>query len=312
MPRPPGKFRFQGVRLLLTYSQSGPLNKPELHAFLAKKCKQEVSIKICHEHHEDGNIHTHVVMLLQRSIDVQSERFFDYMGHHPNVKPPSNNDHWRNQIAYVDKEDPEVYCFGEIPIEKTKDELFADACEYVKNCKSLKQMYAMSPHLKIISSKVSFFENFWKTQHTKMSVKARFQITSFRLNPITDWSTSWLIWGKARSGKTQFALAHFQNPLLIRHLDKLLEFDEDEHDGIVFDELSFTHWTGDHIIGLIDVDEPQQVNVRYKVADLPAKVKKIFCHNNANIFIPDKETSDDQMEGISRRYQSIHVDAPLY
>jgi hypothetical protein len=43
--------------MLLTYPQSGPLDKPALHAFLNTKLKQELSVKICHEHHVDGNIH---------------------------------------------------------------------------------------------------------------------------------------------------------------------------------------------------------------------------------------------------------------
>lgn len=312
MPRVEGGFRFQGKKLLLTYPQSGPLDKHALHQFINRKCKHDVNIKICHEHHQDGNIHTHVVLLAVKSLDIQSERFFDFEGRHPNIYKPKSDEHWKNQINYVDKEDPDVYSSGEIPIPVDKDALFTEACEYVKNCKTRKQMYAISPHLKTISSKVTFFENYWKTQHTKQTTHSRFQMTSFNKAPISDWTTSWLIWGKANSGKTQWALAHFKNPLFVRHMDALLEFDEDEHDGIVFDEMSFNHLHGGAIIGLIDMTEPQQIHCRFLVAHLPAGTKKIFCHNNADIFRPDKETSGEQMEGISRRYQSVHVDEPLY
>jgi hypothetical protein len=312
MPRPEGGFRLRGKKILLTYSKSGPLDKKLLHEFINKKLKQEVSIKICHEHHQDGDIHTHVVIFCQRSVDVQSERFFDYMGKHPNIKPPSNDQHWKNQINYVDKEDEHVYTWGEIEIPINKDELFAEACEYVKNCKSLKQMYTMSPHLKTISSKVTFFENYWRTQHKKKSTHGSFQMTSFNKAPISDWTTSWLVWGKAGSGKTQWALAHFKNPLLVSHMDDLKEFDEDEHDGIVFDDMSFKHLPGQAIIHLLDIDMDRSIHCRFVNATIPAKTKKIFCHNNADIFVPEKDTSEEQMNGISRRYQSVHIDDLLY
>lgn len=312
MPRPRGEgaFRFQGKRLLLTYSQSGPLDKKELHIWLNAKCKQELNIKICHEHHQDGNIHTHVVLQAKRNMDVQSAKFFDYEGIHPNVQPPMNDAHWRRQIQYVDKEDPEVY--GEIELPIDKEAIFSDACEYVKGCKTRKQMYAPGPHLKTISSKVTFFENFWKTQKTKKTTQAKFQMTSFNKDPITDWNTSWLVWGRAGSGKTQWALSHFKNPLLVSHMDDLQEFDGEEHDGIVFDDMSFKHMPGQAIIHLLDVDLERSIHCRFTNASIPANTKKIFCHNNFDIFIPEKETTEEQMNGISRRYQSIHIDNLLY
>lgn len=303
-------FRFAGKKFLLTFPQSGALNKAELHSFLNTKLKQECMVKICHEHHEDGNIHTHACVECKKKVDIKNANFLDYDGHHPNIKPPASIEHWRNQVKYMDKEDPDVY--GDITVAKTKDEEFNDALEYVKQCKTRKQLYSMSPHLKIISSKVTFFENFWKTQHKKKVTIASFNLTSFNRPAITDWSKSWLIWGKAGSGKTQWALSHFQNPLLVSHIEDLQEFDEDEHDGIVFDDMSFKHLPGQAIIHLLDQDLERSIHNRYANATIPAKTKKIFCHNNADIFIPSGDTSQEQMNGISRRYDSIHVNTNLY
>lgn len=310
MPRPAGGFRFQGKKMLLTYSQSGPLDKAGLHAFLNTKLKQELSVKICHEHHADGNIHTHCAVLAQIKMDIQSENFLDFEGKHPNIRPPMNIEHWRNQVKYINKEDPDVY--GEIDVPLTKEEAFNEACEHVKQCKTRKQMYAPGPHLMIISSKVNFFENFWKTQHKKKQTLSRFPLNSFNKAPITDWSTSWLIWGKAESGKTQWALAHFKNPLLVSHMDKLLDFDEEEHDGIVFDDMNFNHLHGEAIIHLLDMTEDRDLHCRYHIANIPAGTKKIFCHNNSDIFRPKNEISEEQMNGISRRYQSVQIENLLY
>jgi len=46
-------------------------------------------------------------------------------------------------------------------------------------------------------------------------------------------------WGKSGTGKTQFALAHFKHPLLVRHLDDLQRLSDGPHDGVVFDDVSF-------------------------------------------------------------------------
>ena len=42
---------------------------------------------------------------------------------------------------------------------------------------------------------------------------------------------AWLIWGRTGTGKTNFALAHFKKPLLVRQLDDLKGLED--HDGIV-------------------------------------------------------------------------------
>jgi hypothetical protein len=108
-------------------------------------------------------------------LDIQSEKFFDYKDIHPSIAQPKSNDHWRTQIKYTDTEDPDVY--GEITLPMNKEEVFAEACEYIKGCKTRKQMYAPCPHLKTISSKVTFCENSWKTQKAKKTTKSSYTMT---------------------------------------------------------------------------------------------------------------------------------------
>ena len=42
-----------------------------------------------------------------------------------------------------------------------------------------------------------------------------------------------IVRGKAGTGKTQYALAHFESALLVSHMDDLRNFDKERHDGIV-------------------------------------------------------------------------------
>jgi len=301
-------FRMQARKFFLTYPQF-QAGKPELHNFLNRKLKMEVNVKICHEHHADGNIHTHCCVECPKKADIKNAAFLDFEGHHPNISVPKTVEHWRNQVKYVDKEDADVY--GEITVTKTKDEEFAEACEFVKGCKSKKMMYAIGPHLKVISSKVLFFENFWKAQAVKTHSTASFPLSSTVMPPITDWTTSHLVWGKAGSGKTQWALGHFKTPMLVSHIDMLKMFDEDQHDGLVFDDMSFKHLHPGAIIHLLDINDDRSIHARYDIAPIPKNTKKIFCHNRADIF--DGVGADaEEMAAIRRRYVGHEVRVNLF
>lgn len=300
-------FRLVARKFFLTYPQF-QADKAGLHSFLNTKLKQEVKVKICHEHHADGNIHTHCCVECPIKPDVKSERFFDFEDHHPNISVPKTVEHWRNQVKYVEKEDPEVY--GEITVSKSKEEAFTEACEYVKGCKTRKDMYVIGPHLSVISSKVVFFENFWKNQAVKSHSKASFPLSTTVLQPITDWSKSHLVWGMAGSGKTQWALGHFNTPLLVSHMDKLKLFDAEVHDGIVFDDMSFKHLHAEAIIHLLDTANDREIHARYDIASIPAGTKKIFCHNRADIFMVNCDA--EQLAAIMRRYEAHEVNSPLF
>lgn len=83
--------------------------------------------------------------------------------------------------------------------------------------------------------------------------------------------------GPSGIGKTQYAKAHFKNPLLVRHIDDLKNFTD--HDGIVFDDMDFTHWPPTSQIHLTDVEENSSINVKYGTALIPRGTKRIFTCN---------------------------------
>ena len=103
-------------------------------------------------------------------------------------------------------------------------------------------------------------------------------------------------------------MAHFNKLLFVSHIEDLQELDEEEHDWVVFDDLSFRqHLPGQAIIHLLDQEFERSIHNRFFNATIPAIMKKIFCHNDDNIFEPDLEISMEQRKGIQRRYQVIHV-----
>lgn len=138
---------------------------------------------------------------------------------------------------------------------------------------------------------------------------SKFLITDFNRLPL-DLSKSVLLTGLSGSGKTQWALAHFKNPLFVSHIDKLKILSPD-HDGIVFDDMAFDHWPVESVIHLLDMDMEREIHLRYGNATIPAYTRKIFTTNKPNPFYkPDVDP--DQKVAIERRYLRVEVKQPLF
>lgn len=85
--------------------------------------------------------------------------------------------------------------------------------------------------------------------------------------------------GEPNQGKTQYAKTFFKKPLLVRHPDKLKSFDENTHDGIIFDDQSYGHWPRESVIHLFDVEEEADINVKNSMVTIPAGTPRIFTTN---------------------------------
>jgi len=99
------------------------------------------------------------------------------------------------------------------------------------------------------------------------------------LNPLEFDATCHVVQGLPGCGKTQYALSHFNKPLLVSHIDTLLEYDKKYHDGIVFDDMDFKHWHRTHQIHITDWDNSRQIHCRYRTAKIPKHTMKIFVCN---------------------------------
>lgn len=94
-----------------------------------------------------------------------------------------------------------------------------------------------------------------------------------------DVNRSLIFWGPSGIGKTQYALALLPGALFVSHMDSLANFDASQHSGIIFDDMSFNHLHREAQIHLVDYDQPRDIHVRYKTAQIPANTKKIFTTN---------------------------------
>lgn len=304
----PSEFRFQSKRILLTYK--GHLDKPSLAEFIQRKLKCPAEVKICHEVGESGYKHTHCAVKSPKKPNIRNANFFDFEGVHPNILAPSSNDHWKNQVNYIDKQDEEVY--GEIEVEPGKEEKFQLALDFVKSCATWQQVLRCSdiPMLMLISSKLPFFQQVHQNLGSVRVEKPKFRLTDFNV-PALDTTKPTLLWGASGVGKTEYALAHFSRPLFVSNIDDLNKFQEGYHDGIVFDDIDFSHFPPTAVIHLVDIDHTRTVKCRYFNAIIPGGTPRIFTSNVQHALEPPN-MPDEQRKAIERRLYKQYHGTPLW
>lgn len=157
----------------------------------------------------------------------------------------------------------------------------------------------------------SFFKTYFAPKF-----KPTYGLDDFLLAPI-DWDSvpkrnSVVIVGPPNLGKTQYALAQLgECPLFVTHIDHVARFDPTVHTGILFDEVSFKKFPPSSFVSVLDRELPRQIHCRYKVAEIPADVKKIICTNDLENVIPEAAT-DDTLAAIEDRMTIYRITQKTY
>ena len=141
----------------------------------------------------------------------------------------------------------------------------------------------------------------------------RFKLDDFRNTAIDlNESPTVILSGPTGLGKTQFALAHFERPYLVSHIDQLRDFDETRFDGIVFDDMSFSHMPANTRIHLVDDECDRHIHVRYNTAFIPAGTKKIFTTNTGWDILISPTDDLSQIQAIRRRVDLVEIEDKLF
>lgn len=91
--------------------------------------------------------------------------------------------------------------------------------------------------------------------------------------------TTHVVVGPPGLGKTQWAKAHFDNCLLVSHMDDLKAFDVTKYDGIVFDDMDFRNMPRTTQIHVTDWEEDRSIHARHYCSWIPKETRKIICAN---------------------------------
>lgn len=267
-------FRVQRKDYFLTYSQCNL--DPQL---LYDKFKEENNILyfvIGQEHHADGNLHIHAFLIYSRSKDIRNERYFDILGHHPNMRMGKTHS-YSDSIKYCKKEGFQVLEYGEEPQEDS-DDLYALARrmereDFFNYCRRKRYAYQYALDAWNTTQQVS------STIHAEDPIAGTYnEFLNWYDAPITGKPT--VIVGATGVGKTVYAISKATKPALFcTHIDDLKQFRANFHKSIIFDDMAFKHWNIQSQIHIVDVDRKRSINVKHTIVGIPAGVEKWFTCN---------------------------------
>lgn len=283
----------QNKRLHLTYKTH--LTDEQLDAIKEKVTKWEITqFSMCHENGSTDTPyeHTHVVLVTKQAMKTENTKFFDIDGIHPHWKSIFTVEHLKNTLRYHQKEGKK--CIQDPPYVETTANVLRDLCDQ-------KDLFDIAEHLRVGFKSISDLKALQECQRKRKPAEITWTLDDFH-HQMHNIETVF-IHGKAGTGKTQWAKAHFQSPLLVGAIDTLKKFDPAIHDGIIFDDMSFTHWPRDSVIQLLDWDEDRDVHCRFADAFIPKNTKKVFISNNdfRETFGPYEND-----EAITRRISAIY------
>jgi len=144
-------------------------------------------------------------------------------------------------------------------------------------------------------------------------------LASFRHAPTINPNWQVLILaGKTGLGKTQWAKALLPGAPVVRHLDVLAEVDASK--GLILDDVGVGHLPFTALLNLLDYEEEGQVHVRYTVASIPPRTRRIFTTNHSTftdwIYYGRDENkspvSPEQFEALGRRIVLLPLLSKLF
>lgn len=314
----PGRVR--GKAFFMTYSQS-QLPRERVTQWFSRQPRMK-RLVVGQEHHQDGNLHWHVLIEYEIEKDVRAGSYFNLDGEHPNIKVwtrsgGSTYDQWfLNHWNYCKKEDPTPYIVGEEPLadrKRKRDEISREAMEICRRS-------GVNDAMKFLEENASFefltkcdqmYRCMMRIRNLSRATTPARPLSDFALAPriVHDWHCLFLN-GPTRFGKTAFARALLPEATLISHRDQLRDVDFSK--GVIFDDFDVGHWPPTAVIHLLDWDEPRGIDVKHGHVVIPPHTKKIFTNNCSFERWVSKEATEEQIAACRRRVDVINIHSPLF
>lgn len=313
-------FRCQGKKFHLTYRSWLPmpayLNWLETIVGTLKwysivhengHANQEMDYQHTHVAFEVSDIGYSVIYLLhqlqvERRISKRSPQVFDYQGIHPHIKTISSQAQTEQVWHYHEKEPVELFRSDFSPVQN-KDFF-----------QQLIQAPTLVDAIQIAGVPVKTVQDV-KTIRTDRAVAQTIPPLEISYSWTLEAPEAWrvlLLTGPTGTGKTRWALAQFASPLLVSHMEDLKQFWPNQHDGIVFDDMSFKGISAEIMIHLLDWEMPRTLNVKHGSVTIPAKTRKIFTTNLDFLAWIPSAIPDQHIAAIRRRVTIIQVNGPVF
>lgn len=309
------RFRLQSKRVHLTYKGHLPFQELYNHLLAKHRAKVPDGTFLWYSFvHEIGTNtpdtpydHTHVALCYSHQLDIENQRYFDFNEVHPNISPIKTDLHAWNTWEYHQKAPVgQRFCSQQGPrrvfigsqlrhqIEQASS-LF-EACELAG--------VAINSVAGVQALRKDYLEASREFLHRRSNPKWKLPIR-------TDFKNLYFFGGTG-IGKTEFAIAHFERPLIVSEFDNIRDYNDRLYDGIIFDDMSFTQLSRESTLHLLDWNHPRQIRCRNFNAKIPPRTKKIFTSNFLPVDIFRPGALDDP--AIKRRAPELLNlgDLPLY
>lgn len=326
-------FRINAQMFFLTYKKVDKLVDKQLVLQLVKEKIDYLKAQIKHvvvsyetgqEKHDSKDYeHYHVVLKLNRAIEVRDARFFDLLGVHGHYKSVGckRND-WRKVVEYVKKDGnfledidrtPNV-----LPLEVKATNESAMLTYLMKELEKRGEKYSKNALFDIVANlnddakgiyhlKHKMLENgLYNAFYGNIQNLTQYNIENFHLPAeVKEWDglryeKSLVLLGKSGVGKTELAKCLFKNPLFVSHKDRLKDLCED-HDGIIFDDFNFSDLIAQEKIWLLDLENDRSVGVKHGHVVIRAKIPRVFTGNESLKDFLGVLSSDEIPMHLSRR-----------
>jgi len=237
------EYRIRARRFMLTYN-SVHADKKELAAKIRTGLKKEVKyIAIAWEKGtKTGREHTHVIVETATAVD-QNTKCITWTDIHPRVDAAKSMKHWTHMVQYMNKEDKEVFTWGETATQEAKKDVTgADVLQYETMAD------AMRAHdVRLATNIKTVWEHAKEEDYTVEDMDEHPWQTQLadELADMKDRSIVWVYDKVGGTGKSTWAQhQHLLNrALYIGHLGKVSDFieamynakDEWDHEYIIID-----------------------------------------------------------------------------
>ena len=268
--------------------------------------------------------HFHVYVHYDVKIDVKNWRkttIFDLEGQdqrvlHPEVQKVGGTPGDRHRVIkygmkYGDYDQDLLEPLEEDEPEKEDKESWAKELNEATSVRAGMKML-MESHAEIYYSMGARIEPMLAARLGDTSEKL-FEITDFNMEKL-ELDQPIVLHGVSGAGKTEFAVAHFQKPHIVRRRDDLKKISFN-CDGLVFDDMDFSDWKPEEVIALLNWTKERSISARYSDAQIPAMIGMIFTTNCGmtgafDTIFPAGRTAEQQA-AIARRLKCVPVAGPL-
>jgi len=263
---------------------------------------------------ETGKLHFQGAFQLRNKNGMQlksvKKLFYD-----KGVHLEAMNGTWEQSNDYCSKDKTRIegpWRFGKEPLPKntanaeTKKRKFDEIMQDIKEGFTKKQL--INKHTDHYIRNHNAIDKVFEMFSVKPS-NSKYEMRDFSVKEINwnrlkkDFKTQCVVVeGPTGCGKSQWALAHFKNPIDVRNIEDLRNLDE-TNDGLVFNDMEFLHWPITAQINLLDWDSHRSLHARYNNLHIPAGMKMIFTTNRLMF------TSDP---AIDRRFVKMDITEKMF